>query len=298
MGGSTSHRKTWALSRRQHRVVSREQLLALGFTRHAIEHRVDKGRLFLVYRGVYAVGHPDLTPQGQWMAAVLAGGDGAALSHASAAALWGIRPLLPDEPIHISITTADKRAHGNLVIHRRKALHRTRRDGIPVTTPTDTLIDLAAGAIERQIEADINEAAVLGIATPAQVHRAAKRAGRRSGAAAVRKLLDRQTLLLTDTELERLFLRVTRRICLPDPKTQARVNGHRVDFWWPDLNLVIETDGGNFHKTPAQQTRDRERDQAHFAAGLTPLRFTHAQVRYDPPHVESVLLAVVLQRPH
>ena len=113
------------------------------------------------------------------------------------------------------------------------------------------------------------------------------------GAAAARALIDRWTYRLTDSELERRFLRLVRRSGLPLPETGRRVNGFKVDFYWPDLGLVVETDGLRYHRTPAQQARDRIRDHAHLAAGLTPLRFTRAQVRFEPGHVEATLASVV-----
>ena len=97
--------------------------------------------------------------------------------------------------------------------------------------------------------------------------------------------LDRRTFTLTDSELERRFLPLARQAGLPRPQTGRCVNGYRVDFYWPDLGLVVETDGLRYHRTPAQQARDRRRDQAHAAAGLTALRFTHAQVTGEPEHV-------------
>lgn len=110
--------------------------------------------------------------------------------------------------------------------------------------------------------------------------------------AIVRDTLDRRTFTLTDSELERLFLPIALRAGLPLPLTQQRVNGFRVDFHWPELGLVVETDGLRYHRTPAQQAKDRLRDQAHAAAGLTPLRFTRAQVRFEPDHVGRTLAAV------
>jgi very-short-patch-repair endonuclease len=196
-------------------------------------------------------------------------------------------------PIHVSIPFAAGRSRNGIVIHRRTELNVTRRDGIPVTTPIDTLFDIAVGASERTIEADINEAAKLGLVTPRQLHRAANAAGKRKGAAAIRRILDRQTFVLTDSELERLFLPITRRAGLPPPQTRTYVNGFKVDFVWPHLMLVVETDGGSYHSTPAQQTADRRRDQAHAAAGFVALRFTHGQVKFDRPHVDAVLAAVV-----
>ena len=108
----------------------------------------------------------------------------------------------------------------------------------------------------------------------------------------LRRLLDRRTFRLTDSELERRFLRLVARTGLQPPVTGERVNGIKVDLLWPALGLVVETDGLRYHRTPAQQALDRARDQAHSAAGLTPLRFTHAQVRYEPERVVATLTAV------
>jgi very-short-patch-repair endonuclease len=115
----------------------------------------------------------------------------------------------------------------------------------------------------------------------------------RPGLAKLRQTLDRRTFTLTDSELERLFLPLARRAGLPPPQTQARVNGFRVDFYWPELGLVVETDGLRYHRTPTQQAKDRVRDQKHIAAGLIPLRFTHAQIRVEKAHVHATLGAVV-----
>ncbi len=112
------------------------------------------------------------------------------------------------------------------------------------------------------------------------------------GVAALRETLDRRTFVLTDSELERRFLPIARGAGLPPPETQRMVNGFRVDFYWHELGLVVETDGLRYHRTPAQQAADRVRDQAHTAAGLTPLRFTHAQVRYERRHVEETLRTI------
>lgn len=105
-------------------------------------------------------------------------------------------------------------------------------------------------------------------------------------------LLDSDTFALTDSELERRFFRLVRDADLPLPKTQVWLNGYRVDFHWPELGLVVETDGLQYHRTPSQQKRDRLRDQTHVAAGLTALRFTAAQVRFEPRETMATLIAV------
>jgi very-short-patch-repair endonuclease len=286
------HSSVWALVRRQHGVISRQQLRACGLRADAIKHRVAKGKLRPVARGVYAVGRPELTRYGLWMAAVLSCGPEAVLSHQSAAELWEIRTLKRG-PIQVSVPIHVRRNRPGLTLFRRAVLPRAHRHGIPVTPPAQTLIDLAAVLDDQgALDATINEADKKDLVHPDQLHQAAQ-ASRGAGAKRLRDLLDRQTFTLTDTELERRFLPIARRAGLPPPETQAWVSGHRVDFPWPDLGLVVETDGGRYHRTPAQQTTDRRRDQTHTASGLTPLRFTHAQVRYEPDHVQFTLVAVV-----
>jgi very-short-patch-repair endonuclease len=161
-----------------------------------------------------------------------------------------------------------------------------------VTGVVLTLIDLAAGSY-RELERAVNAADGLDLIDPESLRLALGEHGGRRGVARLRELLDRRTFRLTDLELERCFLPLAATAGLPVPLTRQRLNGFRVDFFWPDLRLVVETDGLRYHRTPAQQARDRVRDQAHLAAGFTPLRFTHAQVRYEPDHVRSTLAAVV-----
>ena len=108
----------------------------------------------------------------------------------------------------------------------------------------------------------------------------------------MRDILDRRTFRFTRSGLERAFRPIARRARLPQPETRYRVNGFEVDFCWPRLGLVVETDGLTYHRTPAQQAEDRLRDQAHTVAGMTPLRFTHGQIKYEPSYVEATLAAV------
>jgi hypothetical protein len=176
-------------------------------------------------------------------------------------------------------------------IHRRDltSAEVSEHDGIPVTSPLLTLIDLAAtlpaGALERAISnADRDD-----LIDPESLRVALNECPRRPGVGVLKRMLDRHTLVLTDSELEALFVPIAKRAGLPPPLTQQWVSGGRVDFLWPDLRLVVETDGLRYHRTPAQQAKDRRRDQKHTAAGLTPLRFSHAQVAYEPAFVEGIL---------
>ncbi|MGH2955228.1 MAG: type IV toxin-antitoxin system AbiEi family antitoxin domain-containing protein [Solirubrobacterales bacterium] len=292
-----SGRGLWALTARQHGVVTRSQLLGLGFSVKAVDHRIARGRLHPVHRGVYAVGRPELTTHGRWMAAVLACGPEAVLSHECAAALWEIRPDRGGKS-DVTVPAGVLRRHPGVRLRRTRRLdqaERDRRHGIPVTTPIRTLIDIATRLERNPLEAAINEADKRGLADP-EALRAAVEESSLPGAAKLRRLLDRTTFVLTDSELERLFLPIARRVGLPPPQTRRYVNGFKVDFHWPDLGLVVETDGLRYHRTPAQQARDRLRDQAHTAAGLTQLRFTHAQIRFAPRHVEGTLAAVARRK--
>ena len=288
-----SVRELWGLARSQHWVVARAQLLELGFSRMWIEHRIAIGRLHPLHRGVYAVGRPHVTLYGQWMAAVLACGPGAVLSHMAAAALWGIVPRTP--ALEVSVLTGAKRRPEGIRVHRRHGLapdEVTTCHSIPVTSPIRTLIDIAARLDCEPLEAAINQADKLDLCDPETLRSALDDAKGQPGVRVLRTVLDRRTFTLTDSELERRFLRIARDLGLSPPETGVYVNGFKVDFYWPDLGLVVETDGLRFHRTPAQQARDRLRDQAHTAAGLTPLRFTRAQVRFQPDYVAEILATV------
>jgi very-short-patch-repair endonuclease len=290
----TVAKAVWQLASAQHGVIALFQLLELGYTMSAINHRVAKGRLHPVRPGVYAVGRPDLTREGEWMAAVLSYGPHAVLSHGSAAALWTICKET-ERCIHVTALPQTDRRHAGIVAHRRSTLavgDITRHNAIPVTTPIRTLVDLAVRLAPSELEAAVNQADKRDLVDPEQLRADLNTRKGQQGVRPLRILLDRRTFVLTDSELERRFLPIARRAGLGLPQTQVRLNGFKVDFFWPDLGLVVETDGLRYHRTPAQQARDRVRDQAHAAAGLAHVRFTHWQVRYDPTTVQDTLEAV------
>jgi very-short-patch-repair endonuclease len=180
-------------------------------------------------------------------------------------------------------------------VHRRTGLadqDRRARFGIPVTSPARTLADLSGRLHDTQLEAAVNEADRLDLIDPERLREALRRMRGQHGAGALARIIDRRVFRLTDSELERRFLRLVRDAGLPPPHTRLSLNGFRVDFFWPELGLIVETDGLRYHRTPAQQARDRRRDQVQTAAGLTTLRFTHAQVRFEPAEVRELLLQV------
>lgn len=287
----------WGLASEQHGVLARSQLLAHGLSPKAIEHRIAIGRLHPLWRGVYAVGRPEVDRFGRWMAALLSCGQAALLSHRSAAALWG---LLPDAAaLEVVIPGNASRRRPGIRVHRRSGLAPPDRrvvNGIPVTDPISTLVDLASCVREWQLERAINGADRLDLIDPEALRVAIDSLSRRPGIGRLKRLLDRQTLC--DTGLERRFLSIVRSVNLPSPATQAWVNGYRVDFYWPQIGLVVETDGLRYHRTSGQQATDRRRDQAHTAAGLTTLRFAESQLRYEPQRVRSTLAAVVSRLSH
>jgi hypothetical protein len=193
------------------------------------------------------------------MAALLACGPAAVLSHGSAAALWGV---IPHEPgvIHVSLPLQLVRDRPGIRAHRRTkvlAEHVTHRDRIPVTDIACTLVDLSARVRRPTLERAVNEADRLDLLDPEALRDALVRFGPLPGVRGLRELLDRWTFRLTDSELERLLLPIARRAGLGLPETGVWLNGFKVDFYWPELGLVVETDGLRYHRTAAQQERDR-----------------------------------------
>lgn len=280
-------RAVWVLVDAQHGVLARRQLIDLGLTPKAIRHRLSTGRLHALHCGVYAVGRPRLTDEGRWMAAVLACGEGAVLSHGSAAALWGIGREAAR--VEVAVPASRNPRCGHVTVHRVRFMDCAIHRGIPATTPARTLLDLATRLPARRLERAVNEADKLDLIDPEALREWLEDQAGRDGVAALRRLLDSRTFVLTDSDLERRFLPIARRAGLPKPKTGERIRGYRVDFLWPDLRLVVETDGLRYHRTASQQTSDRRRDQALTAAGFTVVRFTHEQVARDPGEVERIL---------
>jgi Protein of unknown function (DUF559) len=258
----------------------------LGVSRHAITHRVDAGRLHRLHSGVYAVGHRSLAYEGRWMAGVLAGGDGAVLSHRSAAALWGLRSTTASTPTEIS-STRSTRSSRSLLRHcvDLPADEVTSRRGIPVTTASRTLLDLAAGVSLREFERAVREAEFLRLPDRPPLAELLGRYPRRRGARTVRLTLKRLSRLgsgSTRSPLEDRFLRFVARAKLPVPETNVvlRLDGHtyEADCLWRGARLIVEIDGHESHRTRAAFESDRERDRHLQVAGWTVIRVTNRQL--------------------
>jgi very-short-patch-repair endonuclease len=256
----------------QHGVVSAEQIRSAHLSPAGVTRRLAAGRLHRIHRRVYAVGHPKLSETGRWMAAVLACGEGAVLSHLSAAALWGIRRSSA-ATVHVTVpSTSGKRRRDGILLHRSSTLtasSSTRHDGIHVTNPSRTLADIRPLLSPAQFNAVVREARFrrLPVGDPF---------GEAGGSATAR----------TRTELEHRMLALCRRHHrLPQPDVNVKIDRYEVDFLWRDARLIVEVDGWDTHRTRSAFEEDRARDARLKVLGYDVLRFTWRQVADRPKTV-------------
>jgi hypothetical protein len=279
-----------ALAARQHGVVSRDQLFRLGMGRGAIERRIQRSRLHPIHRGVYAVGHPQISREGHWMAAVLACGEDAVLSHRSAAALWGIRQYSG----RIEITVPSPRRSGRLVIARRSQLQPdeiTAERGIPTTTVARTILDLAAVLRDQPLDKTIREADYLRLVDMSKLAMLLERHPRRKGTAALRMAIKSAAtpgMTITRSELEDRFRALLLKADLPTPILNASIEldetpSYEPDVLWADHKLIVELDSRQAHQTRHAFEADRLRDRTLIARGYTVIRITWRQLE-DAPH--------------
>lgn len=258
-----------AIAAGQHGVVSIGQLRKSGLSPTAVRERLRAGRLHRMHRGVYAVGHVAPSNERRWMAAVLALGGDAVLSHRSAAALWDLLPPR-DGPVDVSLPSRDgRRRREGVRIHRPLSLQpreTTRRHGIPVTTPARTLADLRAMVSARELRRAIRQADFLGLCS-----------GPAIGS-------DR-----TRSELERRFLWLCRRHALSQPVVNMRIGAMTVDFCWVEQKLIVETDGYRSHRGREAFESDRARDLRLRTLGYEVLRLSHRQVFDEPERILATL---------
>ena len=278
------------IAAKQHGVVTLRQLEALGVSKRAAAGRVRSGRLHRIHRGVYAVGHRAPSWHGRWMAAVLACGDGAVLSHHSAAALWKL--LKPIEgPIHVSVpsTHGFKKRRG-IHLHRCPALLTpaepspspsylqtggrgrrltTYRDRIPVTSIQRTIDDLEGTIAPHLLRRAKRQAELMNV-------RLRDTTGRRAR-----------------SDLEEDLFALVRSLRLPLPETNVKLGRHEVDFLWREQRLVVETDSYLYHRGSVSFEDDHARDLDLRAAGYTVLRFTDRQIEDEPDRVAADLARVL-----
>lgn len=263
------------LASNHHGVLTTAELNRLGIDKSAIARRVTAGRLFPVHRGVFAVGHPGLSPEGRWMAAVKALGDGAVLSHRSAAELWRMLPRA-DGDVHVTVASGSGRARRNgIVVHRSPTMARaetTMRERIPVTMPERTIADLRRGAGEKLARRATREAEYL------------------------RLPLGETNRDGTRSEPERAFLALCRRHRLPLPAVNVRIGPFTVDFLWPAQRVIVEIDAYGTHRGRQAFEDDRARDVELELRGYLVIRLTDRQICDDPRTIATTIRAILARR--
>jgi very-short-patch-repair endonuclease len=274
-----------SIAERQYGIVSRAQLVAAGITDAAIATRIRRFGLHPLHRGVYAVGHTALPPLAREMAAVLACGVGAVVSHMSAAtSIWHLLETV-NEVVDITTPRLNRRRPG-IRVHRSRVLDADDIrvvKGIPVTSVPRTLIDLAESRPGREVERAFDEALTRKLTTAAAMSAAIERLRGRRGTRRLQDLLERDTEpAFTRSEAEERLLAVIRGSGLPLPQVNTRVGRHVVDFAWREPGVIVETDGYRFHSTRRAFERDRERDARLTAAGFRVIRVTWRQLTEEP----------------
>jgi very-short-patch-repair endonuclease len=273
------------LATRQHGIVTREQLLGLGLSPSTVDRWARIGRLHRVHRGIYAVGHTATRRQASYVAAVLAAGPGAALSHVSAAAWWEIRPWSHGR-IHIIVPTANGRSgHRGVNLHRARTLRPnevTTHDGLAVTTVARTLLDLTATQ-PRHITDRAVEVATSRRLVHADVH---------DVIAAHPNAPNKQSLIellayhgdsphRRRSDFEAYVVDLCRTHGIPLPQTDVPLLGEVVDAYWPEYRVVAEPDGMTWHGTRAAARRDRKKDGERIAHGIITVRITDEMAQQD-----------------
>jgi hypothetical protein len=280
-----------ALAGRQGGVIGIAQLLDAGLDHKAVARRVEAGRLHPLHRGVYAVGHRHLGVTGRRWGAVLACGPGAALSHASAGAAWGI--LRAGGDLDVLVRLGGRTAPRGIRLHRTRILAPedvVRLDELPITTPARTLLDLAALLTAKRLSTAISRAEQQRLLDFADLHRLLARHPRRPGSPALRAALARYAGPRdTRSALEDLVAELD----LEPPQHNVLVEGAVRDFAWPRHRLVVEADSYTWHRSPAALDGDRERDVTLALAGWRTLRFTHAQITRRPRYVTAAINAAL-----
>jgi very-short-patch-repair endonuclease len=290
-GGAPDIVVAW-IAARQLGLITAEQLIAAGVGRGSIRWRLANGALHRVFRGVYLVGHAVPPPGAVEFAAVLVCGDETVVSHRSAVVVWRLGSPLVRE-VEVTVAGRDCRSRSGLRVYQVQELaaaDRSTKGGIPITAPARTLIDYASTTGREEAERAIAEAFALRLVTEAQILAAIQRAPNRAGVATVRAILGQPGgPKRTRSGGERAMLRLIRAAGLPLPRTNHPVAGFSADFFWPEIGLIVEVDGHNFHSDRRTIERDHRRDVAHKDDGFEVIRFTGRQRDDEPIYVAAVI---------
>jgi hypothetical protein len=286
-----------ALAKRQHGVISRRQLLDAGLGPRTIGRRLEHGRLHRLHREVYALSDPLVSLQGRWMAAVLACGDGALLSHRSAAQLWG---LMRSRRGSMDVSAASGRKRPGITVHESGIYDEDRAEvtGIPVTSVARTIFDLAEVVDDVQLARVFEEADRLRVLRIPELEAVCARGYGRRALAPIRRLIEEARYPeTTRSPLEDRVLALCREYDLPMPATNVEVLEHEVDAFWPHERLIVEADSVAFHSHRAAFERDRARDAARQAEGYRVIRLTHRRLENEPAAVADELRVLLASRP-
>lgn len=282
---------------RQFGVVSARQLRRLGYSASAVSRAVRAGRLHRVHRGVYAVGHANLTRHGLAFAAVLACGRGAALSHGSAAWLWGLRAAW-SRTAEVSVP-ARGRGRAGIVVHHAPgvpAAERTVHERIPVTSVARTLFDLAAAAVPG-LGSAIERAERLGLFDAAEIDRLLARHPHAPGTTRIRAATDiYRAPAYSRARSERLFLAFVAAAGLPRPALNTWVAGFEVDAYWQRERFAVEVDGWETHRTRRAFEDDRVRQEDLKLAGVDSVLVTARRIEREPAEVGRRLATHLARR--
>ena len=280
-----------------HGVVTRAELLRTGVTADEIRWRVRTGSLLRQHRGVYRVGHRAPSIEARYLAAVLAGGEGALLSGRAAAHLLGLVKGTAPAPEVMALT--ERRIEG-VRTHRSRAFDArdaTIVSGIPVTTVPRTLVDIAAVLPVNALARACHEAGVRYGATPASVEAVLARRPSSPGARKLRRVVHGD-VHVTLSALESRFLELLRDEGLPLPITNRPAGGRRVDCRWPEHRLTIELDGYRFHNSRHSWEQDRRREREARARGDEFRRYSYDDVTADPTLMLAELRPLLLPLEH
>jgi len=293
-----THQRLAELATRQYGVVSSRQLRHLGYSKSSIGRAAATKRLHRIHRGVYAVGHKPLTRRSDCLAAVIACGRGALLSHSSAAWLWG---LLPTYPVPIEVTVPRRgQGRSSLRLHHAPALvdeDRALRQRIPLTSLARTLLDLAAAVPSHRLERAIERSEQLRIFHLRDVDSLLARTVGHPGAGRLRRALDLyREPAFTRSGLERRFLGLVREAGLPAPSANVFVAGYEIDMYWERERFAVELDGYEEHRIRAAFERDRLRQEELKLAGIEMIRLTGRRIAREPEVVVKRLAALLEQR--